>query len=343
MEAGDAHCARLMRATVFAALSLLCSVCATFGAGRGSFLTLTEENDDFALNGDRHYTQGARIAYTLCEDRTPDWTYSLMHRLPGWGLDIQTVRLGFTLGQNIYTPAKLWTSAWMSDDRPYAGYIYFGTYAQRTGTMLGIPVLDTAELDVGLIGPYSLGEQAQRWWHGIGDWIQPQGWNNQLKTEPGLTLKLNRQWKFSPTKPENGWGIEMLPQAGVSLGNVMTFGQLGAMLRAGYNIPEDFGVQNIDSLAAQYGGRGPNTPIFGAYVFAAADGKAVAHNAFLDGNLWQRSHSISKNPFVAEFKAGGVLTTRYFEIAMTFMMRTCEFKTQQRCDRFGSLTLTAKF
>ena len=333
-----------MRATVYAVLGLFGWAFASAAASpRNSFFTVTEENDDFARNGDRHYTQGARIAYTLSEERTPDWVYSLAHHIPALGMDIDAPRFGLAAGQNIYTPANLFTTSMIGGDRPYAGYLYFGLYIQRRGSMGRVPVLDTAELDVGLIGPDSFAETTQRWWHGIGDWVQPQGWNNQLRTEPGLTLKLDRQWKLSPTRPEAGWGFEVIPHAGVSMGNVMTFASAGAVVRAGYNIPDDFGVQNIDSLSTQYGGRNSRTPRLGGYLFVGVDGRAIAHNAFLDGNLWQRSHSVHKEPLVGEFKAGAVLSFRYIDIAATFLMRTCEYKGQQRCDRFGGITLNAKF
>jgi lipid A 3-O-deacylase len=320
-----------------------CVSAALAASPRNSFLTVTEENDDFARNGDRHYTQGARIAYTLSEEGTPDWVYSFSHWLPAMGMDIEAPRFGYALGQSIYTPANLRTSSLMSGDRPYAGYLYFGIYIQRRGTMGTVPVLDTAELDVGLIGPESFARNTQSWWHGIGEWVQPQGWDNQLRTEPGLTLKLNRQWKLSPTKPEDGWGFEVIPHVGVSVGNVTTFASAGAMVRAGYNIPDDFGVQNIDSLATQYGGRNSKTPLWGGYVFAGVDGRAIAHNSFLDGNLWQRSHSVHKEPFVGDFKAGAVLNFRYFDVGATFIMRSREFKGQSKNDRFGGITLNAKF
>ncbi len=333
-----------MRATVCAALALWGCVSAAPGASpRHSFLTLTEENDDFVGNGDRHYSQGARLSYTMSEEGTPDWVYSFTHSLPRMGVDIEMPRLGYALGQNIYTPAYLNTGVPVASDRPYAGYLYFGLYVQRRGAMGHIPVLDTAELDVGLIGPESFAEDTQHWWHGIGNWVQPRGWTNQLKTEPGLTIRLDRQWKLSPCKPEDKWGWDFIPRAGVSLGNVTTFASAGAVVRAGYNIPDDFGVQNIDSLSSQYGGRNASTPLVGGYVFAGLDGRAVAHNAFLDGNLWQRSHSVHKEPLVGDFKAGAVLSFRHFDVGATFVLRTCEYRGQSRCDRFAGITLNAKF
>src|SRR5690349_8978431 len=118
-----------MRATFCAVLSLFgCAFAAAGASPRNSFLTVTEENDDFARNGDRHYTQGARLSYTLSEERTPDWVHTFAHNIPALGIDIEVPRFGYALGQNIYTPANLFTSSMQPGDRPYAGYLYFGLY-----------------------------------------------------------------------------------------------------------------------------------------------------------------------------------------------------------------------
>ncbi len=308
-----------------------------------SFFSIIEENDDFVRNGDQHYTQGLRFNYLYAEDQTPDWSAHLAERIPTLGLKIEAPRLGYALGQNIYTPNNLRASGMITYDRPYAGYIYFGAILQRRGRSFGhIPTLDTFEFDLGLIGPASLAEQTQRAWHGIGGWIDPKGWRNQLKTEPGLTLKHERQWKLSPTTAR-GLGVELIPHLGVVGGNVTTYANAGAMLRLGYNIPDDFGVQNIDATATQYGGRTDSTPLLGGYLFVAVDGRAIAHNAFLDGNLWQPSHRVRKEPLVGDLKIGAVLAFRYADVAVTYVQRSREFLNQPRRDRFASISLNAKF
>jgi hypothetical protein len=259
-------------------------------------------------------------------------------------MNLEAPRLGLTLGQNIYTPKNMFTSAMVMTDRPYAGWLYVGAFLQRRGlTARGTPVLDNFELNLGIIGPDSLAEETQTWWHALGGWILPLGWHNQLKSEPGLVLKYDRQWKFSFNQPEAAWGLEFIPHAGLSLGNVQMFGAAGGIVRAGYHIPDDFGVPTIDSLATQAGGRTTSTHRFGAYLFGGVDGRAVAHNAFLDGNLWRHSLSVAKEPLVGEFKAGSVLAFKYCDVALTLVERTREFKMQTRNDRFGSLSINVKF
>ena len=302
----------------------------------GPLVTLTEENDDLANNGDQHYTQGIRLSYSLGENRTPYWATRVAETLPDLGMKMEAVRFGLAAGQNMYTPKNIFTPSMVRTDRPYAGWLYLGTFLQRRGlTSRETPVLDNIELDLGIIGPESLAEETQTWWHALGGWIVPLGWHNQLKSEPGLVLKYDRQWKFSPSQPEAGWGLEFIPHAGVSLGNVQTFAVAGGVLRAGYNLPDDFGTQNIDSLATQAGGRTLNTHCVGGYFFVGLDGRAVARNAFLDGNLWRHSLSVEKEPLVADFRAGGVLAFRHFDLALSFVQRSREFKMQTRNDQIG--------
>jgi hypothetical protein len=308
---------------------------------QGPLLTLIEENDDFALNGDQHYTQGLKLTYMHGDEKTPDWAFNLAQALPDLGMKLETPKFGYALGQNIYTPRNLRTTAPVMNDRPYAGWLYFGMILQRRGNQAGVPVNDNLELDLGFIGPESFAQQAQAWWHTVGGWIVPKGWGNQLRTEPAIDIKYDRQWKFATRSQD--FGLELIPHAGFSLGNVYTYAGAGAMVRFGYNIPDDFGVQNIDSLATQTGGRSAETRSFGAYLFAAADGRAVLHNAFLDGNLYQRSVHVDKEPFVADLKVGVVFAFKYFDIAGTFVHRTREYKSQPKSDHFASISLNAKF
>src|SRR4051812_10325309 len=274
--------------SVVATLVLVTGAFSSRGAaGRGPLITLIEENDDFALNGDQHYTQGLKISYLYSDERMPDWSFALAHTIPEFGLDVQAPRFGYTVGQNIYTPGNIRTPAAMAYDRPYAGWLYFGMILQRRGEQFGVPANDNFEVDLGFIGPESFAAQAQAWWHTLGGWLVPRGWGNQLSTEPAIDIKYNRQWKFSTTS--QGVGLEFIPNAGFSLGNVMTYAGAGAMVRFGYNIPDDFGVQTIDSLANQTGDRFVRTHPFGWYIYAGAEGRAVLHNAFLDGNLYQPS------------------------------------------------------
>ena len=79
-------------------------------ASAGPKFTLAEENDDLAGNGDRHYTQDLRLSYTLAQEDTPHWATRLTDALPAFGVRSGDARLGFLLGQNIYTPRNIFST-----------------------------------------------------------------------------------------------------------------------------------------------------------------------------------------------------------------------------------------
>jgi lipid A 3-O-deacylase len=313
-----------------------------FAEPRRGIFSLIEENDDLTFNGDKHYTQGLRISYTHADDQTPRWGRWLAEKLPAFGMKIQTSRIGYTLGQHIYTPDNLRAEELIEDDRPYAGWLYCGLVLQREGITpkREIPVLDTCQFQTGIIGPESMAEMFQHWWHDSTGFIIPRGWENQLETEPGFVFKHLRQWKFS--SGPSGFAAELLPHIGGSLGNVATFASAGALVRLGYNIPADWGVHTIDSLGVQTGTRS-DAPSRGTYVFATVDGRAVLHDTFLDGNTFVGSHSIDKEIFVGELRTGLVIAFRHFDLGATYAMRTREYRGQPNNDSFGSLSLSLKF
>ena len=134
--------------------------------------------------------------------------------------------------------------------------------------------------------------------------------------------------------------FNVLPHVGTDLGTVRVSGNLGVAARLGWNLPDDFGMQTIDSPLVLSNGReqGP----LGVYLLGQVEGRAVGRNAFLDGNLYKASAHIGKKPLGADFIYGlGLSCGKHFEASWSFVTRTREFDGQSGKDQFGSLT--AKF
>jgi lipid A 3-O-deacylase len=309
---------------------------------------LTVENDSFAspfgAHQDRHYT----AAFKMVLFGGDDFATNLTARLNGvanWGIQPTAGDLGIVLGQSIYTPEDIEDPAPIPTDRPYAGWLYTGLVYQRRGDITtNLAVMENFEINLGIIGPESLAERAQkqihRWW--FPDDL-PQGWGNQLKTEPGLVLKYARLWRYSPTTNSARY-IDVIPRVGGELGNVFTFATAGAMVRLGCNLPPDFGVQIIDSPASVNGGLTRHTPPCFAYLFGGVDGRVVGHDITLDGNTYRTGPSVEKNIFVADLSWGVALQFfRHVEITYTRIVRTEQFRGQDGDDIFGSVTIKGKF
>ena len=159
-------------------------------------------------------------------------------------------------------------------------------------------------------------------------------------------------------EPPPGFSSDLLPSLGAALGNVTTYASTGLQVRAGWNLPSDFGyspirpggVTQVDALrdrqvAATETGRPRliRREALRAYGFAGVHARAVARDIFLDGNTFRDSHSVSSKPLVADFVAG--LTVGYGSAKLSYakVFRTREFRGQPRDHRFGSITLSYAF
>jgi lipid A 3-O-deacylase len=201
----------------------------------------------------------------------------------------------------------------------------------------GVARLDVFEVTGGVVGPAALGREFQNGFHDIIGADHANGWDNQIHNEPGLNLVYERKYRFSTANARTGWGADLIPHAGVSLGNIFTYANAGFEVRAGYCLPADFGSNLIrpsgDSNSLK---RAP----FNIFLFAATDGRAVARDITLDGNTFRDSHSIDKKPLVADLYAGLGLGTTHWQLTYAQAYRTLEFEGQDSRSVFGSISLS---
>lgn len=294
------------------------------------------ENDKFA-NTDSNYTNGARFSWLSAEETTPRWVRSVANTVLPIAADGKK-RIGVSFGQTMYTPADLTRSDLIVDDRPYAGWTYGSVgIVSENGKRL-----DNAVLTVGVVGPASYAEHTQRFVHKVTDSQNPKGWDNQLNTEPGIILTMERKWRsmyeFSPF----GVGVDATPYAGFDLGNINTDASVGTMFRLGYDLPADYGPPRIRPSMPGSDFFLPSQTI-GGYLFAGAEGRAVGRNIFLDGNTFSDSHSVDKNYWVGTLQAGAALTYGSTRLSYTHVFMTEEFKGQDEPAQYGGLTLSMRF
>ncbi len=95
----------------------------------------------------------------------------------------------------MFTPSNTQTPLPQPDDRYYGGWLYMGGVIQEHSDAKTV----TAELDVGVTGPYSGAEWAQKEVHRLFNYDQSQGWDNQIETEPGIQFSYNSIRKLEAT------------------------------------------------------------------------------------------------------------------------------------------------
>ncbi|OGP96170.1 MAG: hypothetical protein A2157_20225 [Deltaproteobacteria bacterium RBG_16_47_11] len=312
-------------------------------------LSLYFENDSLART-DRDYTSGMKLSWTsrwipVRETESDDQdkkgcVSSTLDMFPFFNKPGDRRALSISIGQSIYTPEDLKRRDLILDDRPYAGYTYLGLAVHRTAPK----IMDTIELDIGIVGPHSYAEDVQERFHKWIDSPETKGWENQLKDEFALELIYERKWRFAASKLGRGFGYDVIPHLGGSVGNVYIYANTGAELRFGWNPPGDFGTCSIrpgcESNTATDMEDGRGRP-FGIHAFLSIDGRAVLRDIFLDGNTWKDSHSVDKRYFVADIGAGIGISAKQFKLTYGVIYRTKEFNSQSSNGHlFGSLLIT---
>src|SRR5579883_131111 len=280
-----------------AAAVVMAGVCLCASAARAGQLSILEENDSLFFTSDKHYTQGIRGAYLSDPLSSSDWRYRAFDLVsPVFPASASGERRfdWIFLGQSIFTPANLTLNPPDPHDRPYAGWLYTGgSLLQENGNQL-----TGLELLAGVVGSDALGAQVQNDWHQFVVGIPGgQGWHDQLKNEPGVMISYDRRWRLRLAELA-GIGVDFVPEAGVTGGNVLTYGAAGGTLRIGQDLDADYGQARIRPALSgtDWFDAARMTQPFGWYIFVGVEGRAVAHNIFLDGNTFASSQHVDKKP-----------------------------------------------
>lgn len=302
-------------------------------------ISLTTENDFFGGGTDRNYSNGLRIERVSGADNVHPGLEWVAHRLPWLDLDRTELRQGFALSHVIFTPEDIQAFVPDPTDRPYAGWLALSS----TVTASDADTQDTLQVNLGVVGPSAAGEFVQNSWHEVIGAPTAKGWDHQLKDEPGLEIIAQRLQMFGG--PELPFGVETDFGAHVAaaVGNVRTYGGLGLTARIGWDLNSSFGPPRIRPALSGAGEFIPGSvenPL-GGYFFIGMDGRAVAHDMFLDGSLFREGpHVDDRRTVVGDLQAGVAVHYRSVQLAFTFVNRTEEFVRQDGPQRFGAVSIS---
>lgn len=267
-----------------------------------------EENDYFNIgqkNNDHQYTQGLEFKYS----------------------DGDT---SYTAGQQIYTPGHKQLTTPQLDDRPYAAWLYGGAEKRISRNEFSQDVLS---LKLGMVGPAALGGPAQNGVHRLIGIPTAKGWDTQIHNEPGILARGERQY-INFTNTFLGYDFDNLSGLGADLGNIKTDGFLGTTFRYGTGLPGNFG----PSIIPRAGKPIIKDNITG-FFFIGANGKAVARDIFLDGNTFEDSQSISKEPILGDIRFGVSAAAYGFRVTYTMIFASAEFKNEDGSHGYGSINI----
>lgn len=298
-----------------------------------SFTLYFENDGTFARpfdDDDGHYTSGQ--GFSVAKHR-----HGADGLFDGLGLPSDGTAVGVCLIQQMFTPESI--IAPDPNDRPYAGYLYFGTFVQRQSGQH----FDHLQLDLGVVGPSSGAEFNQEWVHDFFEEDDPD-WDGQIGDEFAFNLRYAHKWRIPlGTSRINDvpFDWQLIPQVEAEIGNVYRRVGAGGIIRLGYNLPDDFGPSRLTDLASA---TGQATQGFSCYAFGRAIGRYNEWNTFIQGSNWRDpSPSRSLVPWTGEFGGGFVFAWRYrnvnIDLSYTLVQFTEEFREQTTTDGLGSLAL----
>lgn len=301
-----------------------------------SIWTIQEENASISANKltDRFYVNGLRLGWTSPTGQVPNFLVDLGRTLWGGGQQ----RVSIDLGQQMYTPAGTATVRPSPYDRPYAG-VLLGNFSLMSDTEDTRSVLT---LSLGLVGPGSGAQQLQDGWHDVIGQKHALGWGRQIENTPVIEVLHERTWRL-PMGSVAGLETDALPALTIGLGDLRDYAQAGITFRFGQGLDSDFGVPRVRPGLSGGDAFNPTRP-FAWYVFAGADGQAVAYDLLLQSRPFRSGPHVSSVWDVAEMQGGFAVMAYGMRLTFAYVAQTQEFNGQTGgLHQFGSAALSVRF
>jgi hypothetical protein len=193
-----------------------------------------------------------------------------------------------------------------------------------------------------VVGPWAGAEETQNGFHNLIGRPGVDGWNAQIPNTAIVELTYERIWRLGPNHVA-GLETDMLPSLAIGVGDLRDYAQAGITIRFGQCLDADFGVPG--PRPGLNGGDaytpGPQTSW---YVFAGADGQAVAYDLLLQSAPFRSGPHVSPIWDVAELQGGFAIVTNGMRLTVAYVAQTPEFHGQiGGMHQFASASLSLRF
>ncbi|WP_231427969.1 lipid A deacylase LpxR family protein [Pedobacter sp. Leaf250] len=283
------------------------------------------ENDAYlATLNDRYYTNGLFIYFRRAIDPA-----KLSEKVEKKTYEI-------SVGQKIYTPYWGQVAKKEDQDRPFAGYLYAG--GAYSIFYKNESVLKTSA-EVGIVGPNSLAQDAQRFLHKTVGFYTPAGWDYQIQNE--LAVNLAAQYSKLLIR-SNDKIVDLSGQGYANLGT--TFSGLGAsvLFRAG-RLNQLFNSAYHNAVIGSSKTSALNNSEF--FFYAKPQLNVVAYDATIQGSLFNDDSQVTfgVKPIVFEQQFGVNYSSKRFTVDFNIIFKTKEVKSIAKAQNYGGLSLYYRF
>ncbi|SFM32865.1 lipid A deacylase LpxR family protein [Marinobacter zhejiangensis] len=302
-----------------------------------STLALSWDND-LLVGSDGRYTNGVRLSYvgdTHADCGQQGGSVCAIARgldlLPGVDAATDRHTITISLEQAMITPSDITRTEPDFNDLPYAGFtnLEVGLFSAEGNSMVGYG------FRLGVVGPDSLADKAQKWVHKVTGSDEPQGWDDQLGQDlvGGVwvtgTQRVLQRVSVAGIETEAGyaWSVD----ANNFLGNA----QVGGFLRVGRNLPKNLipdysGFGTAGSLVGLFDGAG-----FGWETFVGASGQYIGYSYVVEHS---GPYEVDGRDAIAELVIGGGVHWDRFATSLTLRGSTSPVRDSEKVLSYGNLS-----
>jgi lipid A 3-O-deacylase len=284
------------------------------------------ENDSYLAQGsDRYYTNGLFINFRRALDQT---------KLKD-GLEKKIYEV--SVGQRMYNPISGYAPNPLTQDRPFAGYLYAGgalSWFKSNESVL------KASAEIGIVGPSSLAEDGQELLHKTVGFYELAGWEYQIKDEVAINLSV-QYTKLIHRLVDNAADISF--EGYVNAGTTFSGAGAGILLRAG-SINQLF---NTSYLNSSIGNNAKTKSLVPREIFFYVKPQLnfVAYDATVQGSMFKNNSPITFDvkPIVFAQQLGFNFSSQRFTVDFGVIFKTKEIESSARAHQWGAISMFYRF
>ena len=284
------------------------------------------DNDAYLFYGqDRYYTNGLFIYFRHATDQQK------------LGEKLEKLTYEISVAQKIYNPISGYRPNPATQDRPFAGYLY-------TGGNINLFYKDEsifkAGLEIGTVGPNSLGEAGQKLLHETVGFYTIDGWQYQIKNELALNLSAQyTQLLHRSAKKDLDFSVEGYANVGTTFSGA----GVGLLFRAG-NINQLFNSSYTKSVISN-NAKKEKLVKKEAFFYAKPQINVVAYDATIQGSMFNNDSPVTFEPkrIVFAQQLGFNYSTPRFTFDFGLLFKSKEINSKAKAHQYGTIALFYRF
>ncbi len=287
---------------------------------------LISDNDAYLFVAqDRYYTNGLFLNFRHATNQEK------------LGEKLEKFIYELSIGQKMYNPISGYRPIPISQDRPFAGYLYAGStvnFFYKNESVLKIGA------EFGTVGPDALGEEAQKLLHSTFGFYEIDGWDYQIKNDLALNLSAKYSKLLHRSTAKN---IDFSLDTYINVGTTFSGAGAGILFRTG-RINQLFNSASTNSLISNHS----KTEKFNkkeSFLYLKPQLNFVGYDATIQGSMFNRDSPITYDVkrFVFAQQLGFNYSTPRFTIDYSLLFKSKEIRSAAKAHQYGTISMFYRF